>query len=138
MWDKPKKKQSTEVWKEDNVFDGGPPGGFVPNMGDEDTKRWKAKVVGTKTGYPQVEIRKSVKGSQLLVIVNLGEGYSYKNWHPGPPEERANGYKDWGSTQGINIHLSMNGGFQMTFAELEELHQAVAEAKAHLGGLTNG
>jgi hypothetical protein len=126
-WDKPKQKQSVEEWKNQS-FDGGPAGGYLPNMSDDDMNKWKAKLIGKTTSSPQVEIRKTIKGTQLLVIVNLGGGYKYGS-HDRVPDR-------WGrSTQGINIHMSMNGAAQMTFQEMEELQQAIGEAKAYLENL---
>lgn len=40
--------------------------------------------------------------------------------------------QDRASTRGINVHISMNGPAQLTFAEMEEMHQAVAEARLFL------
>lgn len=126
-WNKPKRAKTVQEWKEDYGFDGGPVGGYQPNMSDDDKRTWKAKITGQKLGYPQVEIRKTVGRSnvQLLIIVNTGKGYKYKSYGPDK--------KSWGgSTAGINVHVALNGGAQMTFKEMEELHQAIAEAKQAL------
>lgn len=158
FWGKPKKKLSTEAWKNDAVFDGGPAGGYVPNMSIEDEKRWKAKLTGTKLGYPQVEIRKT-SGSQMLIIVNLGKGYNYNHAKAEDPELVGKKYTDvvsrWWKpgddpqyrltydsqeeldrraypTRGINVHLSMNGPATMTFQDMADLNEAVLEAKAVL------
>jgi hypothetical protein len=148
FWGKPKKKLSTEAWKNDAGFDGGPDGGYMPNMSPEDEKRWKAKLTGTKLGYPQVEIRKTA-GSQMLVIVNLGKGYNYNHAKSENPEYVGKTPADfvgtWHSrftqhdidrraypTRGINVHLSMNGPAIMTFQDMADLNAAVLEAKAAL------
>lgn len=48
-------------------------------MSEADQLSWKAKITGKKLGFPQVEIRKTTeRGSQVVIIVNLGEGYNYK------------------------------------------------------------
>jgi len=151
MWDKPKKVQSAKDWAEGYGFDGGPTGGFMPNMSDADTRRWKAKITGTKLGFPQVEIRKTA-GAQMTIIVNLGEGYNYKYYKaidekyegktPASPElswwrgvtqaeidERAR------PLRGINVHVALNGPAQMTFAEMAEMQEAINEAKEALEAL---
>jgi len=86
-WDKPKKIKTTQEWKDDYGFDGGPDGGYQSNMSDDDKLSWKAKVTGTKLGYPQVEIRKtSMFGTQITIIVNLGKGYNYKQYRAEDPK----------------------------------------------------
>ena len=117
MWDKPKKVKTKEQWENDGGFDGGPVGGYLPNMSDEDQARWKAKLVGVKSGHPQVEIRKTTRGAQMLLIVSLGDGYTYKY------------YKD---VKGVNVHIALNGPGQMTFDDMAEMSQAVTEARAAL------
>ncbi len=139
---------SPAAWKDDVGFDGGPAGGYQPNMSASDNQRWKAKITGQKLGFPQVEIRKAVGPSQMLVIVSLGTGYNYKYYRA--IEERYEGKTpgdfSYPMTQpeidkrarplvGINVHLSLNGPGQMTFAEMEELNLAVQEAKAVLEAL---
>lgn len=78
-WDKPKKIMTTEQWATHYGFEDGPVGGYSPNMSEADQLSWKAKITGKKLGFPQVEIRKTTeKGSQVVIIVNMGEGYNYK------------------------------------------------------------
>lgn len=78
-WDKPKKVMTVQQWSEHYGFDGGPIGGYSPNMSEADQLSWKAKITGKKLGFPQVEIRKTTeRGSQVVIIVNLGDGYNYK------------------------------------------------------------
>lgn len=161
-WDKPKAKLSKKDWEESYGFEDGPKGGYVPNMSEADAQSWKAKLTGTKLGFPQVEIRKSVNGAQLLVIVNLGEGYNYKHYrarsedkkyaHPYTEADFARDYptlvgrynsnyteldylRFGAPTYGFNVHMSLNGPAQMTFNEMAELAQAVQEAKLYLEGL---
>ena len=74
MWEKPKQVLSKADWAA-NQADSAPPGTFVPNMSEEDRMRWKAKLVGIKTGFPQVEIRRD----STVIIVSL-RGYKYKNY----------------------------------------------------------
>lgn len=106
-WDKPKRKKSVDEWKNDRVFDGGPPGGFIPNMSEEDQLKWKATIVGKTTATPAVEIRK-VAGSQIKIVV------------------RAN-----------DLDMSMNGKSTMTVEDFQNLHDAVKEARAVLAEMKN-
>ena len=134
---KPKKVQSVEDWKKSYGFEDGPTGGYVPNMSEADELSWKAKLKYHTTPNPQVEIRKTFSnGVQLLLIVNLGNGYTYKYYSPTGDEHGHN------KTAGINIHMSMNGPAQMTFDELNDFHAAVQEAKLvlehHLKVTTSG
>lgn len=79
-WDKPKKARSKADWENYAGFEEGPTGGYVPNMSEADAASWKAKLVGHTKGRPQVEIRRQCGPSLLLVIVNLGTGYNYKQY----------------------------------------------------------
>jgi hypothetical protein len=128
-WDKPARAEPVAAWKE-RGFEDGPAGGYVPNMAEEDLVRWKAKVVGRNTAHPQVEIRKSFGGVQMTLVVSLGQGYNYKTYKA----VREPGH--WGAnTQGFNVHLALNGGAQMTFADMQELHDGIAEARRVLEAL---
>ena len=109
-WDKPKKRKPKEEWQNQS-FDGGPPGGFVPNMSDKDRRSWKGKLVGVRSDSPQVEIRKDY----FVVVVSLGEGYKYKHYT-----------RD--ETKGINLHIGTSAPIQLSFEEWEEFRQAVEEA----------
>jgi hypothetical protein len=87
MWDKPKKVKTKQEWADDYGFDGGPTGGYQSNMSDDDKVAWKAKITGIKLGFPQVEIRKTFsRGSQVVIIVNLGSGYNYKYYRGTNPD----------------------------------------------------
>lgn len=91
-WDVPKKVKTVQQWRESYGFDGGPDGGYQPNMSEADKLSWKAKITGKKLGYPQVEIRKTTeRGSQVVIIVNLGGGYNYK-YYRAEQEEREQQY----------------------------------------------
>ena len=122
-WTKPAKVVEVQEWR-NTSFDGGPPGGYIPNMSSEDARKWRARLVGHRTNAPQVEIRKSFSSAQLTVIVNLGTGYKYKHQTPE-------------TTRGINIHMATNGAIKMTFEEMEEFHECIGEAKAVLEALVN-
>ena len=115
MWDKPKRKMSKEDWKNSHSACGAPPGTYVPNMSRKDAKRWKGKIVGQRLGHPQAELRKSFNGAQMLIIISVKGGYKYK-------------YYDRAKTKKFNVHMSLNGGAQMNFAELNEMQVAIQEA----------
>ena len=140
-FEKPKKVRSTEEHNDlfsSDLFssDSGVAGTFVPNMSEEDRYKWKAKHI---TGNDErVEIRKTLGGSQVLIMV-------YKNpYHPPYPEYPDTKYTD--SAYHVNlakykekqkewykrhedIKLSMNGKVDMTFEEYGELREAIMEAK---------
>jgi len=67
-WDVPKKAIPKEEWKKQS-FDGGPAGGYVPNMSYLDRLKWKAKHINGDD--QRVEIRKTFEetGAQVLAIV---------------------------------------------------------------------
>lgn len=121
-WDKPKRARTPKEHAETFGAEDAPPGVYVPNMSDEDAEKWKAKVTGQKRGILQVEIRKRIRSTQLTLIVCSKGGYVHK-WH---------GETDRHPTEGINIHLSINGPLQMTFHEMDEMQDAVAEARLAL------
>lgn len=158
-WDKPKQKLTKKQWAEAAGFEDGPTGGYVPNMSDEDNARWKAKVTGQKLGFPQVEIRKAAGPSQMTIIVNLGDGYNYKqyrvvndDWIGKTPADFSSSHHytklydtqkkidryafQSGSTRGQQVHIALNGPAQMSFDEARELHLVIEEAKAKLEELT--
>lgn len=130
VWEKPKpvrsKKEHAEI-----SFDGGPPGGFVSNMSDDDYNSWRAKVVGLKTGYPQVEIRHS--GAVIIVSYS---GYKYKTYDTRPTEEniakarrfdRDDDGSDW-----AKIHIACAGPIMLTLKEFNDMNAAIGEAFAYL------
>ena len=138
-WNKPAKAQSTTDHNNSCGFEGGPAGGYMPNMDEINRLKWKAKLVGKTTDHPQVEIRKGVCGTQLTMIVSLGNGYNYKGYkadNKNDPKKETFGWNEYG-TRGINVHIAANGGIRMTFAELNELQTAVQEAREFLESLVN-
>ena len=93
-WDIPKKVIPKDDWKKKS-FDGGPDGGYVPNMSKEDRLKWKAKHI--KGSDPRVEIRKTFadtcaqtlivvrkkatdKDSELMISTNGKIGMSVGDW----------------------------------------------------------
>lgn len=135
-FEKPKKVRSTE--EHNNLFssDSGVAGTFVPNMSKEDELKWKAKHIGGND--ERIEIRKTLGGAQVLIIV-------YKEpYHPPYPKYPETRYTD--SAYHVNkakyeeklkewykrhedIKLSMNGKVDMTFEEYAEMREAITEAK---------
>ena len=106
-WQTPKRRTPVADWKKDNVFDGGPPGGYLPNMSDEDMLKWKAKLVGVSTSTPAVEIRKTA-GSEIKLVVREHDH-----------------------------DMSMNGKAKLTAADFHNMFEAVKEARAVLADLKN-
>jgi|SRR5579885_1980260 len=130
-WDKPKKVMSKEEWAESYGADGAPPGCYQPNMSQADRKKWKAKLVGQKAGFPQVEIRKD----STVIIVSLN-GYKYKQYDTRRSQEnlakarkfnRNESFADWPT-----VHVATAGAMQLTFQELDELQSAIQEALGFL------
>ena len=117
-WEKPRKVRSTDEHNRMNQADCDVPGTYVPNMSHEDMKKWKGKIVGTRIGHPQIEIRK-----YPFVIILSNGGYKYKNY----TRDR---------TQDIVFHMSSAGPIQFTQEELGEFFQVIEEAKDKLQELT--
>ena len=115
-FEKPKKIRSTQ--EHNNMFssDSGVDGTYVPNMSEKDKLSWKAKHI---TGdHERVEIRKTVNGTQLLIIVYKKENpvkYDYKK-----PQEYKHRHQ--------NVCMSMNGKLDMTTKDYFEMIQAIKEA----------
>jgi len=114
-WNKPRREHDPVSHAEDNVFDGGPPGAYVPNMDDGDKYSWKGKMVGMRSGNPHVEIRYY----PFVIIVSLGGGYRYTFYKPD-------------KTKGINIHIGTSGAIQLSFEKWEQFKEVVEEAKEAL------
>lgn len=122
---------STDEWKSISA-DGAPPGVYVPNMSDADAQTWRAKLTGVRT-EPQVEIRKSVGGVNVTLVVGL-DGYNYKYYKRNDERWPTEG------TRGLNVHVAMNGPLRLTFDAFhtftDELDSAVREAHDVLLKLT--
>lgn len=113
-FEKPKKTIPQSVHNELYVSDGGVPGTWVPNMSEDDNRRWKGKAV-FGGGDPRVEIRKGFSAdfeiagkdvhcyAQSLVVVR----------------------KD-------SVIMSLNGKAGMTKKDFSDLVKAVDEAYAVL------
>lgn len=93
-------------------FDGGPAGGYVPNMSREDQCKWKAKHV---TGQQaRVEVRKTLGGVQLKMVVYAAPGTYSKHASLRSPQ--------------YQFTLSMNGTLMGSLEDFSELVQAFTEA----------
>ena len=129
-WEKPKKVMSKEEWA-GNQADSAPPGTYMPNMSDEDRAKWKAKLVGQKVGFPQVEIRKD----STVIIVSL-TGYKYKHYDTRRSQENLTKARKYDKNASFAdwpvIHFASAGPMQMTYQELDELQAAISEALGFL------
>lgn len=114
-FEKPAKARDSKTHAEKYSSSANIAGTYVPNMSKADMQKWKAKHIRGKD--ERVEIRKSINGVQLVVIV-------YKNRRDG----------DWnaGISHHENVQISANGKIQLSFAGWQEMMQAVEEAKAVL------
>lgn len=104
-FEKPKKTLSSAEHINTYQSDSGVPGTYVPNMSDEDKKKWKWKVCGGSD--PRVEIRKTFEGpgtyAQCLLVVRKG-----------------------------GVVMSLNGKATMSDKDFSDLQTAVKEAKVLL------
>ena len=117
----------------DAGFDGGPVGGYVPQMSEQDSVRWRAKLVNGGKDGARVELKKKFTGinngqgsTQVSMIVAL-DGWDYAAKHEA---RTANVKGEWfhTDTRGLNVRMSMNGPLLMTFEQFAEINQAVQEA----------
>ena len=122
-WDKPPREVSVEEWKSRSA-DGAPPGVYTPNMSVEDMETWKAKRVGET-----VEIRKSFQGVQVKARVSNYGKFLKGVWKDRNGEVYRRDYAEG------HIALSMNGTTYLTYHDLEELQQAIAEAREVLDAI---
>lgn len=115
-FDKPKKVLTTEKHNEKYQSDSGVAGTYVPNMSEKDMKTWRGKHI--KGDDERVEIRKTIEGTQLLIVV-------YKN--PNPVKYNYNKLEEWRKRH-QDIRMSMNGKLDMTEDEYWEMTEAINEA----------
>jgi len=131
-FDKPKKVRPTKEHNDMFTSDSGVAGTYVPNMSDTDRERWKGKYI---TGENErIEIRKTMHGTQLLIVV--------RKFAPPPKpkypaqgqytEARYNAYREayakWDDQRG-NIKISMNGAMWLLNEDWLEINQAIDEAQ---------
>lgn len=125
-WEKPKQVMSKDVWAEFSA-DGAPPGSFVSNMSPEDNLKWKARLVGQMTGFPQVEIRRD----STVVVVSL-KGYKYKQYNLRQSQENLDKARKWDREQDVanwpTIHIASAGATMLTLEQFNEFKQAIDEA----------
>ena len=112
-FNKPAKVRSTADHNKRYMSDSGVDGTYVPNMSEADMKKWKAKHI--KGADERIEIRKTLNGVQLLVVV-------YKT------RKETEGYGGIMRMEHENVQMSMNGKLQMSFAQYKELKEAISEA----------
>jgi hypothetical protein len=123
--------------KVDAGFDGGPEGGYVPQMSQTDAQRWKAKEFNLGKENARIELRKTFTGinngqgsTQVTIFVALdGWDYAAKYEHR---RERQPGEYMFTDTRGLNVRMSMNGPLLMTFEQFDEINRIVVEATAYL------
>ena len=76
-WGKPPQVQTPQEWASYQA-DSAPPGTWQPNMDEQWKLRWKAKLLGQKSGKLRVEIRKSTDvshaGSVQVVMIVFEDG----------------------------------------------------------------
>ncbi len=119
-------------------FDGGPVGGYIPQMGKTDAERWKAKQFNIGKENARIELRKTFGGvnngqgsTQVTMFVAL-DGWDFAAKHEYRRAKQAG--DDWfhNDTQGLNVRMSMNGPLLMTFETFAEINEIVQEAKHYL------
>ena len=119
-------------------FDGGPEGGYVPQMSTADAQRWKAKQFNLGKENARIELRKTFTGvnngqgsTQVTMFVALdGWDFAAKHEHRSARTTTS----DWfhNDTRGLNVRMSMNGPLLMTFDQFREIEQIVFEAELYL------
>jgi hypothetical protein len=142
----PKKVRSTEEHNRINSSDSGIDGTYVPNMSEEDRRKWKARHV--KGENERVEIRKGIGGVQLVIIV-YKEKFKNGQIEPIKPEydgenetyqeyfKKIDEYHEWYKGYHDDIKISMNVSLSISNAEFDELNQAILEAKEYMKGNEN-
>lgn len=116
-FEKPQKVRSTKEHNETYSSDSGVAGTYVPNMTEEDMKKWKAKHI--KGDDERIEIRKTFEGVQVLAVV-------YKN----PKDvswENKKSINDWYSRH-KDIRISMNGKLNLSYDDWFDMQEAIKEA----------
>jgi hypothetical protein len=111
-------------------FDGGPEGGYVPQMSATDAQRWKAKRFNAGKPNDRIELRKNFGSTQVFMIVAL-DGWDLSGKNEFRRGRKTNEYY-FTDTRGLNVRMSMNGPLLMTFETFAEFNQIVEEARAVL------
>jgi len=119
-FDKPQKLHTAEEHNKMYSSDSGIAGTYVPNMSKEDQNKWKAKRIGGAD--ERIEIRKTINGVQLLIVV-------YKHpYHPVQPKYPQNFNRVEWNKRHEDIQISMNGKLDMQYDEYLEMDTAIREA----------
>jgi len=113
-WDKPARKNTSEEHEKTYSSDSGIPGTCMPNMSLDDRKKWKAKLTKHTLGRPQVEIRKEIMETSVLIVVSLV------------------GKATVGKQTGGNIRISANGPIVMGYTTWQTMQDAIQEANTFL------
>lgn len=123
-FNKPKKIMTEQERQDKYSSDCSIPGTFVPNMSINDMRKWKGQYIKGKD--ERVEIRKTINGTQLVIIVYKEVRYETKE-HYGSNET-------YEYLVHKNIHISANGKILLTFEEFNELLKVINEAQEVLNG----
>lgn len=115
-FNKPQKVRTTEVHNQMHSSDSGVAGTYVPNMSEADKNKWRG--IHIKGTDERIEIRKTIGGTQLLVIIY--KNVRFTDWRTNRDE--------WTKSHN-NVRMSMNGKLDMTFDEYDEMVKVIDEAK---------
>jgi hypothetical protein len=118
IFEVPKKLRSAEKHNEMFQSDSGIVGTYVPNMSNEDMNLWKAKHI--KGDDERIEIRKTIEGVQLLIVVYKKS--KVVKWNKGNCN-----HDEYNKRHG-NVRMSMNGKLDMSMDDYWDLTEAVKEA----------
>ena len=111
-------------------FDGGPEGGYVPQMSAADAQRWKAKEFNLGKENARIELRKTFGSTQVTMFVAL-DGWDYAAKYENRTGKK-NGHYYCTDTRGLNVRMSMNGPLLLTFEQFDEINRIVVEAATYL------
>jgi len=92
-------------------------------MSEDDTKKWKGKHI--KGEDERIEIRKTIGGTQLLIVVF--KAVRFAEWVSGKAWKDQEWYKNHNS-----VRISMNSKVDMTFDDYNEMTKVIEEAKTLL------
>ena len=128
-FDPPKKVRTTNKHNEKFSSDSEVDGTYVPNMSDKDNERWKGKrISGTNE---RIEIRRSINGTQLVIVVRKYPPLPYPTWKPGiiyNGEDYNKQRNKWMDAKG-DIKISMNGSLWLDHGDWVEMGMVIDEAR---------
>ena len=132
MWEKPKKAMSHEEHVVAHGSSAEAAGTYVPNMSDEDAGRWRARLAGQKKGPLRVEVRRTLNGAQIVLVVSEGNIWPHREvWVDGGEDDDGH-YELRPPDRYANLKLTANGPLYATFEEWAEINAVIAEARAFL------